>query len=255
MNQIRSGMLTRFKAYWNVRRVLFVLGFMVAGLVAMRLNFSPVLGQDNQFFTLFQFFGPIAGAFLGPLGGIIAVLGTQGVDFLLVSKAFTAVNLLRLLPMLFAAYYFGTSKRNLSRAFTIAVPLACMALFIAHPVGSQAWIYSLYWLIPVTISMLPRKTRANTLLSALGSTFTAHAIGGALWIWTVPSTPDFWITLIPIVAYERTLFTIGITGAYIGMTPLLDRLAARFGRDEKNPLAVPVLWIERKFALRKAAQH
>ena len=48
-------------------RIIFVLIFSVLALIAYNFNFSQILGTENQYFTLFQFFGPITGAFLGPL--------------------------------------------------------------------------------------------------------------------------------------------------------------------------------------------
>jgi hypothetical protein len=72
-------------------------------LIGSQLNFSPIIGADNQFFTLFQFFGPTAGAFLGPVVGAASVLLAEIVNFIFVGKTFSAVNLLRLTPMLLAA--------------------------------------------------------------------------------------------------------------------------------------------------------
>jgi len=66
------------------------------------------------------------------------------------------------------------------------------------------------------------------LLRSFGSTFTAHAIGGALWIWTVPMTANAWILLIPIVIIERTIFALGISGSYIIFTNILNALDKNF---------------------------
>ena len=93
-----------------------------------KINFSPLIGADNQFFTLFQFFGPIAGSFLGPVVGILAVLIAEVGNFLIVGKEWTLINLVRLLPMLFAAYYFGTRKEKLN----LLVPLLAILAFIVH---------------------------------------------------------------------------------------------------------------------------
>lgn len=85
-----------------------------------------------------------------------------------------------------------------------AIPLVCMGLFIMHPVGQYAAAYTLYWFIPTIIALLPNPHRW---LRALGSTFTAHALGSVLWIWSHPTmTAVMWLNLIPVVAYERILF-------------------------------------------------
>ncbi|MFA6907667.1 MAG: hypothetical protein WC263_02465, partial [Candidatus Micrarchaeia archaeon] len=82
--------------------------------------------------------------------------------------------------------------------------------------------YSLYWLIPAIALALPE----HLLLRSLGSTFTAHAIGGVIWIYSFPTTPAFWMMLIPIVAFERLLFALGISGSYIAFNTLFARVEA-----------------------------
>ena len=79
----------------------------------------------------------------------------------------------------------------------ILVPVLCMALFGLHPVGSQAFAYTLYWLIPVTlyimsslVNVLPRFQQFTPIfLQALSSTFIAHAVGSVIWLYTVGMTP------------------------------------------------------------------
>src|SRR3989344_4507066 len=120
--------------------------------------------------------------------------------------------------MLFAAYYFGSKKRNLS----IAVPLVCMALFILHPVGRHVWFFSLYWLIPV-IGKLPFNIPGKLFVRSLGATFTAHAVGTATWIWSVPMGAEAWVALIPVVFVERILFASGIAISYVVLNTVLDK--------------------------------
>ena len=203
------------------KRWVFLLLFMGLVFVGRKINFSPLVGADNQFFTLFQFFGPIAGSFLGPLFGGIAVLGAELVDFFAVGKALSLVNLARLAPMIFAAYYFGTRKKE---SWNVVIPILAMAVFILHPVGREVWFFTLFWLIPVVVKVLPAKYSGNLALKSLGATFAAHSVGGALWIWTVPMTAGQWIALIPIVAYERLLFAGGIAISFIVVNAVLDKV-------------------------------
>jgi len=86
-----------------------------------------------------------------------------------------------------------------------------MVLFIIHPIGRDAFVYSLYWLIPIILFGYSRKT---LFLEALGSTFVAHAVGSVIWLYTVPTTAVSWIGLIPIVAVERVFFAIGMVAVY-----------------------------------------
>lgn len=203
--------------------LMFLLVFSILVFIGDRINFSKLVGADNQFFTLFQFFGPVAGSFLGPVVGILSVLIAEVSSYLFLGKAFTLVNVLRLTPMLFAAWYFGTKKDKLS----FFVPIAAIIIFIAHPVGRQVWFFTLFWTIPIIIKLLPKKYSSKVFLKSLGATFTAHAVGGAIWNYVVPMTPGNWIALIPIVIYERLLFASGIAASFVLLNTILDGLDAK----------------------------
>ncbi|MFH1394368.1 MAG: hypothetical protein ABII71_04575 [Candidatus Micrarchaeota archaeon] len=204
--------------------LLFLALFTALALVGMQINFSSIIGQENQFFTLYQFFGPIAGGFLGIFGGV-AVLGAQIVDYVLVGKEITAINLLRLLPMVFAALYFGRNwLRGIKDILGVAVPVLAMLAFWLHPTGQAAWIYALWWIIPVAAKFLPD----NLVLRSLGATFTAHCIGSVVWLYTIPMPAEAWLALIPVVAFERGLFALGIAGSYVAFTNVLNTVDKAF---------------------------
>jgi len=224
------------------KRVFFIAIFTVLVLIGKQINFSPLVGADNQFFTLFQFFGPIAGGFLGSIIGALAVLFAEVIDFFIVGKEATLINILRLSPMIFAAYYFGTKKKNLS----IIVPIIAIAAFVLHPVGREVWFFTLFWTIPIIAKLLPKKYSNSLISRSLGATFTAHAVGGAFWIWTIPMTAGQWIALIPIVIYERLLFAAGIAISYVAFNALFDKVL------DKLKIKVPadVLRIEKRFTLK-----
>ncbi len=221
------------------KKILFLVLFTVVAFITQNINFSALVGAQNQFFTLFQFFGPIAGSFLGPWIGSLTVFLSEVANNLVTGKEFTLLNILRLLPMVVAAIYFGMKKKP----FGIIVPLLSIIAFIAHPIGRTVWFFTLYWTIPIIVKLLPERYRNNILIKSLGTTFTAHAVGGAIWIYTVPMTAEQWIGLIPVVAYERLLFAVGIAGSYILVNTLLDKL------DEKWSL--PFLTISKRYALLK----
>ena len=229
-----------YKNIFTPKRIIFILLFFALVLIGKNINFSSVIGADNQFFTLFQFFGPTAGAFLGPLFGGIAVIFSQLADFLIVGKEWSWINLLRLTPMLFAVYYFGSKKKVVSAV----VPLVCMGLFIIHPVGKVAWFFSLYWLIPLLGKILPKNWPGQLVFKSLGATFTAHAIGSVLWLYTIPMPAEAWIGLIPVVAYERFLFAAGIGGSYVLFNTVLNYVV------DKWKLEVP-LFLDKKYVLGK----
>ena len=235
-------MFMNVKKIFTKKRVIFIGIFTLLVLIGKQINFSPLVGADNQFFTLFQFFGPIAGGFLGSLFGVIAVAFAQLIDFFVVGKEATLINLLRLTPMLFAAYYFGSKKKNLN----IAVPLIAIALFILHPVGREVWFYSLFWTIPIIAKLLPEKYSNGVAARSLGATFTAHAVGGAFWIWTVPMTASQWIALIPVVIYERLLFAAGIGISYVAFNALFDHVLDKL----KVKVPTDVLRINKRFTIK-----
>ena len=238
-NELKHFKFENLLGAMDTRKTIFLVIFSVLAIFAMNINFSRLTGTENQFFTVFQFFGPIVGAFLGPFIGILAVLLAEVGNMLIFGKSFTLLSVLRLLPMLFATYYFATRKdklnlRSWSSWATIIIPLIAIATFITHPVGRTVWFFSLFWTIPIIITLLPPVYSNNPWLKGLGATFTAHAIGGAIWIWTVPMTTEAWILLIPVVAYERFLFALGIGASYILFNTLLDKVDEKLRSNAIN---------------------
>jgi len=207
-----------------LKKIVFLLLFSGLALVSFKINFSQLVGNSAQYFTFFQFFGPIAGAFLGPVAGIYSVLVAQLADFAILGRQVDAISLLRVLPMLFASLYFALFlKKGSLKDAGIIVPIACIALFVLNPVGMQAWYYSLFWTIPVIAKIFSK----NLFLRSLGATFSAHAVGGAIWVWTVPMTAEQWTLLIPITAAERVLFALGISVSFILFNNLLNFVETR----------------------------
>ena len=227
-----------FKEWFTKKRIIFLALFFALVLIGKNINFSPIIGTENQFFTLYQFFGPTAGAFLGPVFGGIAVFFAQIADFLILGKEFTLLNVLRMLPMIFAVIYFANKKKY----WTAVVPLLCMVLYIAHPTGRASWLYSMYWLIPILGSLFPRKF---LLLKSLGATFTAHAIGSVIWLYTVPMEAGQWLALIPTVAYERIIFACGIAVSYVVINTALDYVVEKW----KINLPFKELILNKKYSL------
>ena len=232
----------KLKNLFTKKRLIFIAIFTILVLIGKQINFSPLVGAENQFFTLFQFFGPIAGGFLGAIFGAVAVLFAELIDFFIVGKEASLVNILRLTPMIFAAYYFGAKKKN----WSVAVPVIAILAFILHPVGREVWFFTLFWTIPIIAKLIPQKYSNNLISKSLGATFAAHAVGGALWIWTIPMTAGQWVALIPIVIYERLLFAGGIAVSYVAFNALFDKALDKF----KIKIPADVLRIEKRFTLK-----
>jgi hypothetical protein len=173
---------------------------------------------------------------LGPLFGAIAVLASQVTEKILFGKAFDLIGLIRLTPMIFAAVYFGLHSRKKFN-YSAVIPLIAMAFFVLHPVGSQVWFFSLYWLIPLIATFSKR-----LFVRSLGSTFTAHAIGSTAFLYSIPTTPELWLTLIPVVALERFAFAIGISVSFIAFTSVLAML--------ENYIPTKVISIDKRYTIR-----
>ncbi len=219
------------RGWRSPRNIIFLVVFIVAVWAASKINFSPLVGAKQQYFTLVQFFGPIAGGFLGPLVGLVTVVAATGINLLTSAKAVTLIDVLRLFTLGAAALYFGSKARKSAALIAIAATI----VFLAHPVGRQVWFISLYWLIPLIAAMW----KNNLFLRSLGATFTAHAVGSAIWAWTVPMTAEQWISIIPLIAVERLMFAAGIALSYVASTSLLAKVEQRLKAD--------MLHIEQKY--------
>lgn len=201
----------------NRKKLFFILIFTIVGFIFLQIPVNNVVGSDVSF-TLFDLFAPVAGGFLGPVIGVVSVFLMTFGNFFYSGAEFTAGPLIRLFPTLFAVYYFAKKDRS-----NILVPALAMLIFWAHPEGRQAWFYALFWLIPIAAHFY----RRNLFARSLGSTFTAHAVGGAIWIWVFNLPAGVWISLIPVVAAERLLFASGISLSYIVLTNTLAYLEKR----------------------------
>lgn len=200
----------------NKNKLWFFIVFSFAGIIALQMPLSPLIGSKAKF-TLFDTFAPVAGAFLGPMAGAFSVFLAQGINILLLDpNAVDTGAVIRLFPTIFAALYFG--KRTKAN---VLIPLLAMFAFISHPTGRLVWFYSLFWLIPIVCYFIQE---TSLLARSLGATFTSHAVGGALWIYFITLPANVWVSLIPTVIFERTLFALGIAGTYLAVNNALNFL-------------------------------
>jgi len=202
----------------SFRGIVFLSIFAALAFAAMQVNVFALQGVTGKSFTLFEFFGPIAGSFIGA-AGVAAVGCAKLVNALITGAPLSLIDLAKLTPMMFAAYYFWKNgAKGVHDKLGLIVPAVAMIAFWIHPVGQQAWFYALYWLIPIMAKFLPDKL----LLRSLGSTFTAHCVGSVLFLYTIPTAPALWIGLIPIVALERGLFALGISASHVVFTNAMN---------------------------------
>lgn len=192
--------------------------FILLGLIALQIPFTTVLGASVKF-TLYDFIAPTLGAFLTTLPGIITILLIQLLNMLVHPDTLTGLaSIVRLFPVLFAVFYFSGK-----RPVNLIIPLIAMIIFNINPVGRSAWQYSLLWLIPVFAHYL----RKNLFIRSLGAVFTAHAVGGAVWVWMFGLTREMWLALIPQTLLERTLMAGGVSFFYLALVKVFNFLKAK----------------------------
>ncbi|MDO8577215.1 MAG: hypothetical protein Q7R82_02620 [Candidatus Daviesbacteria bacterium] len=209
------------------KKLFFLALFSIVGFISLQIPFNKILGSSVSF-TLFDFFGPIAGAFLGPVFGIASVLGVEVVNLFIKHTPLNAGSIIRLFPTLFAVYYFaviakkGNGSTSLTNILILAVPILCIIAFIVHPIGRQVPYYPLFfWWIPIAAYF----KRNNLFLKSLGATFTAHAVGSTAFLYALNLPTEVWRSLPPIVVSERLLFASGIAASYIIVKHSLSFLA------------------------------
>lgn len=199
-------------------KLIFFTIFSILGLIALQIPVNFLAGSKVKF-TLFDLFAPASGAFIGTTFGIFSVLTAQIINIALHGFVLDRGVIIRLFPTLFAIWFF--SKKD-SRQ--LLIPLIAIISFNLNPVGRSVWFYSLFWLVPYIVWPL----RERFLIArSLGATMTAHAVGGAIWIWAFSLPSAVWISLIPIVIVERMIFALGISANYILFNNVLKFVAEK----------------------------
>lgn len=205
--------MSNIKQYFTKKNVLFIIIFAVLGFIALQIPITQLEGSKAKF-MVYDAFAPVAGAFIGSLPGVVAVFFMQFINFLTHGAVIEDVGtIVRFFPMLFAVLYFARKSK-----FNLIVPVIAMIAFISHPIGRTVWYFTLFWTIPIIAYFLQDRF---LLARAFGATFTAHAVGGALWIWFFALPAPVWISLIPIVALERLFFALGICVSFVLVNNLL----------------------------------
>lgn len=206
-------------------KLIFVLAFIVLGYIALQLPVNFLAGSKVKF-TIFDLFSPLSAAFLGTPFGVAAVVAMRIVDLFLTGfkgidqkNILTLVATLRFLPLIFGTWVFAKKEGKL-----LVVPALAILAFNLHPVGRTVWFYSLFWTIPFL--MYPFRERF-LLARSLSATMTAHAVGGAVWIWAFNLPAAVWTSLIPVVILERSIFALGISASYIFMNNILGILSSK----------------------------
>ncbi len=212
------------------------------------LKVSFLVGSQMIWFSASNSVLPLAGAFGGVMGSGLVFFLRQLVHiifFKTISLSFLAFCV----PGLCASLYWASNHY----AIRLLLPIACMGLFVIHPVGAQAFVYAFYWLIPIVLYFIPQKPvrsfdgaqdklrfgeGGTVFLQALGSTFVAHAVGSVIWLYTMPMTAGMWIGLMPIVLCERIVFALGMVVAHRILSLIFGAIDALNIVDKKSAMPV-----------------
>jgi len=213
-------------------KVAKITAFSILFLVVSLIKFSFVLGTKSYFFSGFCIGVPLLGALIGVYGAWATILVTRFWRYFVWGSVF---SLSAGIPTMGAAWCWSLDEHLVDRRASVFllivncfVPMICFLLFIIHPSVGNGWLYGLYWFIPVGLygGQLIGFLRKHSFITALRSTFIAHAIGSTIWCYTVPMTPDAWLSLLPIVAIERLVMASGMMVIYCFAKKLMIIIAA-----------------------------
>lgn len=199
---------------FDSKKITFLALFFVLALVSIKLSFIPLLGAEGQTVSSFHFIAPIAGGFLGTVPAILTVFAAEVADVIIWNKALTQTRILLLFPILVGVWFFSRHKRESG----LLVTGAGIALWLLHPVGREAWFYSLLFIVPLVGGMMQ-----NLVGRSFGAAYSAFVAGQVLWLYFMPTTAAEWVGWIPVVIIERTSFAIGIAASFVAMNTILAR--------------------------------
>ena len=202
------------------QNLLLVVGWIGLVILSRHLKFSIPIGEQSATLVCFSVVLPLIVYFLPSMRSVALVGGGWLLTHLVYPLPLTAG-----IPTLLATMSWDASgERGAANwGMHVVFPLLAMALFVLSPNGGEAWLYALYWLIPIACAC----GRPNMFGRALQSTFVAHAAGSVMWVYLTPLSSVQWLALIPVVALERLLATF-VALAVIGvLSTLRARSSAR----------------------------
>ncbi len=154
-------------------------------------------------FGLATCFAPIIGFFANASGCIGFFAIRTALSFVITG----ALSCTLYIPTLAGSLVLSSRSKFIS----IGIPLLCIGTFLMHPIGYYSWPYTLYWLIPIGLSFISHR---SIFFQSLASTFTTHAVGSTIFIYTHPTTAVFWYSLMPQVWLERLVYAMILTTSY-----------------------------------------
>lgn len=169
------------------------------------IKISYIIGSHTAFFSATNILSPILGVFLGIRAIAIYSLVRFIADMLFFGVQFgqPVFYILYHISSIFASAYWLYDYKLVR----MGLPALAIAIFALHPAGSLA--YAMLWFIPIFTAFVAEK---NLFYKSLGATFTAHAFGSVVYLFTRPTIP--WVSIIPVAIVERLLFAVGMVLVY-----------------------------------------
>lgn len=175
-------------------------------LIASCIKISYIRGSWAAFFSATSCVIPAAGLVAGPYGSL-CISVVRILQMIITAPFRLPTLLLNVVPGAVASAYWYAPRWLMN----LIIPLLSIVLFVFHPVGAQAYLYSLLWIIPMCVGCIPQ---VPLFVRALSSSLIAHAVGSVLWLYLLPSTPALWLGILPVVIIERVVMALGIVLAY-----------------------------------------
>jgi len=204
--------------------------FMMSIIVLSKIKLHPIFGTTGRF-SLLTMFGPIIPYFVGSSFGALAIFGARILQILVgISGAKDIFSYIIYTPIFIAGFHFAKMFRKTRKQALI--PGIAIVLFLAHPIGRQVWYYSLFWTIPIAITLLKPYIRKllkthdvpTIYLYALSATFVDHAVGSVLFLYYLNIPAVYWNLSIPYVPIERLIYALGILIFYLFTKTALESL-------------------------------
>ncbi len=201
-------------------KMFYTFFFMMTIIVLSKIKLQPIFGTPSRF-SLLAMFAPIVPYFTGISWGFIAIFGARILQFIIgISTVKDLFSYLIFMPVFFGGIYFARLFKK--EKGLVLIPIISIILFNLHPIGRVVWYYSMFWLIPIAITLLQPWIRKLTRLRdlptiyiyALASTFIDHAVGSVMFLYYLNIPAIYWNMAIPYVPFERAIYAIGITIFY-----------------------------------------
>ena len=237
-----------------ITRVMFTLFFMSLTIIFSKVKLEPIFGTGSHF-SLIVMFSPIIPKIVGTTYGSVAILGAKMIQFLVgISTPKSIISYLSYFPVLFGGIQFARVFKGDRKV--IIFSLTAILLFLVHPIGRSVWYFSLFWLIPIIITLsksyLDRVIKRFEILKiyiyALSATFVDHAFGSIIYLYFLEIPSIYWNMAIPFIPFERLIMALGITVFYIFISKGIELM-------ERKTLAVLFISHREDLILTQKAQN